>query len=188
VFLGRLDPTKGLHVLLDALDLVPDLAIHVDVHTLMEANPGPYSQGLQKRLEAHPKIRICAPVPSSEVISTMRDASALVVPSLWFETGPLVVLEAFAAGIPVVGSGLGGIAEWVTDGGDGLLVPDLKPETWAAALRRLVVEPGLLAKLTAGVKAPRDMTAVANEMLAIYQELAAERSLHARAASTPATV
>lgn len=188
VFLGRLDPTKGLHVLLDALDLVSDLAIHVDVHTLMEANPGPYSQQLQKRLEAHPKIRICAPVPSSEVISTLRDASALVVPSLWFETGPLVVLEAFAAGIPVVGSGFGGIAEWVTDGGDGLLVPDLKPETWAAALRRLVAEPGLLAKLTAGVKAPRDMTAVANEMLEIYQELAAERSLHARAASTPATV
>ena len=187
VFLGRLDPTKGLHLLLDALDLAPELKLQVDVHTIIEGAPGAYARTLQQRLQTHPKIRVCAPVPSSEVISTLRDASALVVPSTWFETGPLVVLEAFAAGIPVVGSGFGGIAEWVTDGVDGLLVRDLKPESWAAALRRLVAEPGLLAQLTAGVKAPRDMTAVAHEMLEIYQELTAERSLHARVASAPAT-
>jgi glycosyltransferase involved in cell wall biosynthesis len=187
VFLGRLDPTKGLHLLLDALDLAPDLKLEIDVHTIIEGAPGAYARKLQQRLQTHPKVRVCPPVPSSEVISTLRGASALVVPSTWFETGPLVVLEAFAAGIPVVGSGFGGIAEWVTDGVDGLLVRDLKPGSWAAALRRLVAEPGLLAQLTAGVKAPRDMTAVAHEMLEIYQELAAERSLHARVASAPVT-
>jgi glycosyltransferase involved in cell wall biosynthesis len=110
-------------------------------------------------------------VPSSAVIATLQGASALVVPSAWFETGPLVVLEAFAAGIPVVGSGFGGIAEWVTDGVDGLLVPDLKAESWAKALTRLVNEPGLLDRLTAGVKPPRSMRAVAEEVLAVYQEL-----------------
>ena len=187
VFLGRLDPTKGLHVLLDALDLLPDLALQVDVHTITEGNPGAYARKLQQRLHSHPKVRVCPPVPSSDVISILRNASALVVPSLWYETGPLVVLEAFAAGIPVVGSGFGGIAEWVSDGVDGLLVRDLEPESWARALRRLVDEPGLLAQLTAGVKAPRDMTAVAHEMLEIYQELAAERNLQARVASAPAT-
>ena len=47
----------------------------------------------------------------------------LAVPSQWLETGPLVVLEAFAAGTPVIGSDLGGIRELVSDGRDGLLVP-----------------------------------------------------------------
>jgi len=171
VFLGRLDPTKGLHVLLEALDLMPDVAVQVDVHTIMETNTSAYTQGLQAQLQAHPKVRVCPPVPSSAVIATLRGTSALVVPSAGFETGPLVVLEAFAAGIPVVGSGFGGIAEWVTDGVDGLLVPDLKAESWAKALTRLVNEPGLLDRLTAGVKPPRSMRAVAEEVLAVYQEL-----------------
>lgn len=179
VFLGRLDPTKGLHLLLDALDLVSDLPVQVDVHTIIETTIGSYAQALQTRLKMHAKVRICPPVPSSEVIPTLRSASALLVPSTWFETGPLVVLEAFAAGIPVIGSGFGGIAEWVTDGVNGLLVRDLKPESWARALRRLVEEPGLLDLLTAGVKPPRDMRVVAEEMLSIYEELAAEQGQHA---------
>lgn len=185
VFLGRLDPTKGLHVLLDALDLVPDLAVQLDVHTIIEAASSPYSVALQARLQAHRLVRICPPVPSSEVIHTLRSASALVVPSAGFETGPLVVLEAFAAGIPVVGSGFGGVAEWVTDGVNGLLVPDLQPASWARALRRLVNEPSLLDRLTAGVKPPRAMSAVAEEMLSIYEDLAAGQSKHTAELSHP---
>jgi glycosyltransferase involved in cell wall biosynthesis len=179
VFLGRLDPTKGLHVLLDALDLVPHLRIEVSVHTILESEPGPYTRALQKWLQGHKQVQVRPPIAPSEVVKMLQTASALVVPSVGFETGPLVVLEAFAAGVPVIGSGVGGIAEWVTDGVDGLLVKELTPQAWAAALRRLVAEPGLLAQLTAGVKAPRDMKAVADEMLVIYQELAAEQGKHA---------
>lgn len=114
----------------------------------------------------------CAPVKASEVIETLKGYDGLLVPSQWMETGPLVVLEAFAAGVPVVGSDLGGIAEWVTHERDGLLVTgELREWLGSQALRRLVSEPELLPKLRAGIRPPRSMREVAEEVRAVYEEL-----------------
>jgi len=95
----------------------------------------------------------------------------LAVSSQWLETGPLVVLEAFAAKVPVIGSRLGGIAELVRDGVDGLLVEPSSTEDWAKKLRRLMDDPSLLLRLRSNVRAPRTITTVANEMASIYQSL-----------------
>jgi glycosyltransferase involved in cell wall biosynthesis len=84
-----------------------------------------------------------------------------------------VVLEAFAAGIPVVGSKLGGIAELVRDGVDGLLVTYDSLGEWAVALRRLATDPWLVQHLRGGVRPPRRMAEVADEMLGVYAEVAA---------------
>jgi len=96
----------------------------------------------------------------------------VVVPSQGMETGPLVVLEAFAAGVPVLGSALGGIPDKVRDGVDGLLVdPYHAVEAWRAALLRVGADRDLVAALTRGVRPPRSMAEVAREMRAIYAEL-----------------
>ena len=176
VFLGRLDPNKGVHLLLDALDQAPGLEIQIDFYTLLESEPGPYVRELLDRLNREPRTKVCQPAKASEVISVLTHYDALLVPSQWMETGPLVVLEAFASGIPVIGSHLGGIAEWVTHERDGLLVSDNTADGWAKAMRRLVEEPGLLSHLASGVKPPRDMRAVAGEMMAVYQELMTEHN------------
>ena len=82
---------------------------------------------------------------------------------------PTVVLEAFAAGVPVLGARLGGIAELVRDEVDGLLVaPDSFP-AWRQVLARIAAEPGLPARLRAQVRAPRQSDTVAEEMLALYR-------------------
>jgi glycosyltransferase involved in cell wall biosynthesis len=93
------------------------------------------------------------------------------VPSRWLETGPLVVLEAFAAGTPVLGMDRGGIAELVHDGSNGLLVGSEAPEAWRDAILRVLEHPELLERLQAGVRAPRTMDQVAAEMSALYQGL-----------------
>jgi glycosyltransferase involved in cell wall biosynthesis len=79
-----------------------------------------------------------------------------------------VVLEAFAAGVPVVGSGIGGIAELVHDGIDGLLVHGAAASAWARTLTRLVSDAGLLVRLKSGVQPPRRMSHLTNDMLTIY--------------------
>jgi glycosyltransferase involved in cell wall biosynthesis len=114
-------------------------------------------------------------VPSHSVRSLLADYDALAVPSCWLETGPLVVLEAFAAGIPVLGSGLGGIAELIRHDVDGLLVETGSVVYWTATLCRVVSEPGLLARLRAGVRLPRAMEEVAEDMLTVYREAMAVR-------------
>ncbi len=57
------------------------------------------------------------------MVDTLASYDATVVPSQWLETGPLIVLESFAAGTPVIGSNLGGVAELVSHDRDGWLVP-----------------------------------------------------------------
>jgi glycosyltransferase involved in cell wall biosynthesis len=88
------------------------------------------------------------------------------------ETGPLVVLEAFAAGVPVIGSALGGIADKVRHDVDGLLVdPFDSVEAWASTLSRCVDEPAVLERLRANVLVPRSMRDVARDMCVIYERL-----------------
>ncbi|MDP9171223.1 MAG: glycosyltransferase, partial [Acidobacteriota bacterium] len=107
-----------------------------------------------------------------------REYDLLAVPSQWLETGPLVVLEAFAAGTPVLGSDLGGIAELVRDGVDGVLVkPAGSVAAWAQAMRRLCGQPELLIRLRAGIRPPRHTREVALEMMPVYRNaLARDRT------------
>jgi glycosyltransferase involved in cell wall biosynthesis len=84
------------------------------------------------------------------------------------------VLEAFDAGIPVLGSALGGIAELVQHGVNGLLVqPCDEVYAWKSILETLVAKPGTLCELAAGVRPPRGMNEVAREMLTVYEGLVA---------------
>jgi glycosyltransferase involved in cell wall biosynthesis len=85
------------------------------------------------------------------------------------ETGPLVVLESFAAGVPVVGSNLGGIAEWVKHEKNGLLVQHENVRGWTDALRRCADDRNLVLRLRNGIEAPRTMMMVAQEMAQMYR-------------------
>ncbi|MBV9542925.1 MAG: glycosyltransferase, partial [Chloroflexi bacterium] len=136
-FMGRLHPTKGVDVLVRALRTLPDASIQLDVFGLIQDDKDEYARRLGELAASDARIRFQAPLESSEVVDGLRGYDVLAVPSQWLETGPLVVLEAFAAGIPVVGSRLGGIAELVEDGVDGLLVTPDSVEEWANALVRL---------------------------------------------------
>jgi glycosyltransferase involved in cell wall biosynthesis len=104
----------------------------------------------------------------------LQEYDLLAVPSQLLETGPIVVLEAFAAGIPVAGSNLGGIAELVEHGVNGLLVDPASPESWAEALRRLSQDRDLLATLRSGIRPPRTMRDAAAELMAVYRQVSQE--------------
>jgi len=169
-FLGRLDPTKGVHVLIKALAMKPGLKIKLDIYGIVQsAANAAYQEKIIKLARKDPRISIHKPIRSEEVVSRLRDYDFLAVPSQWLETGPLVALEAFAAGIPVIGWDVGGLAEVVRDGIDGLLIR--RGSDWAEALSRLAQDTKLRARLKAGVRPPRSSIEVAREMLALYKSL-----------------
>jgi glycosyltransferase involved in cell wall biosynthesis len=95
----------------------------------------------------------------------------LAVPSQWLETGPLVLLEAFAAGTPVIGSDLGGIGELVRHDENGILVPHDDVGAWTAAMTRLANDPALLDRLRQGMGSVRTMSDVGCDMAELYREL-----------------
>jgi len=171
-FVGRLDPTKGVDIMIRSLRLIPEARLHLVIYGVAQGQAGPeYEQRLRllaapdKRIEFHP------PVPSTKITATLREYDLLAAPSQCLETGPLVVLEAFAAGTAVIGSRLGGIAELVRDGFDGILVDAANIREWANALHRLSEDRDLVNHLRRNITPPRKTSTVAKEMAALYETL-----------------
>ena len=179
-FLGRLHPTKGAHVLIRALQQLQDTNVELHVFGIVQPGDERYADDVRRLAKGAAKHVVLHPALASEkVIDVLRDFDVLAVPSQWLETGPLVVLEAFAAGTPVLGSRLGGIGELVHDGVDGLLVRHDSIDDWANALRDLADDSTILDRLRAGIRPPRLMRAVADDMLAIYDEIASRSGVTA---------
>ncbi len=171
-FLGRLDPTKGPDILIRAVRSNPDLDVTLDLYGIVQGSADESYLAELKRLAANDsRISFLPALPGEKVVSALRDYQLLAVPSRWLETGPLVVLEAFAAGVPVIGSNLGGIAELVNGGVNGVLVDDDSPECWSREIVRLANDRTLLHELRNGVREPRSMKDVATEMENLYRRL-----------------
>lgn len=174
-FLGRLDPVKGAHLLVAALRGNPRLAVRLDIFGVAQGEADrAYGRRLARLASGDRRIAFHAPIPNGLVVERLQEYDVLAVPSQWLETGPIVALEAFAAGIPVVGSNLGGIAELVEHGVNGLLVDPASRDGWAQALARLAQDRGLAARLRAGVRPPRTMKHAADELMAVYHEVSQE--------------
>jgi glycosyltransferase involved in cell wall biosynthesis len=148
----------------------PGLEIKLDIYGIVQsaANTA-YQKKIINIAGTDPRISMHQPIRSEEVVSRLRHYDFLAVPSQWLETGPMVALEAFAAGIPVIGWDVGGVAEIVRDGIDGLLVG--RGSDWDEALSRIARDPKLRERLKAGVRPPRTSIEVAREMLALYKSL-----------------
>lgn len=112
LFVGRLTREKGVAVLLDAAAMEPGVVRVIGV--------GPLASPVEQA-DAAGHIVYLGSLVRSSVIDEVQRATALVLPSVWFEGFPLVVLEAFATGTPVIASRIGSLAELVEDGVTGLL-------------------------------------------------------------------
>ena len=114
VFAGRLTEEKGLSTLLDAWSqIAPALPLKI-------AGDGPMQNYVRDRAAAIPGIEYLGPCDHTRVIELLQNASALMFPSRWYEGMPMVVLEAFACGTPVVAFGLGSLNDLIVDGVNGL--------------------------------------------------------------------
>jgi glycosyltransferase involved in cell wall biosynthesis len=172
-FVGRLDPTKGLHVVLDAIARAPGIPISLDVYGIAQGPTGQrYLEQARARVKGDARVRFRRPLEHRDVIPTLSRYDATVVPSQWLETGPLTVLESFGAGTPVIGSQLGGIEELVRNGWDGILVKHDDVSAWSDLFSRLVRSPSVLDELRANVAPPRTMDDVATDMAVLYESLA----------------
>jgi glycosyltransferase involved in cell wall biosynthesis len=116
-------------------------------------------------------VRFLGKLPRQAVWETLNQIDVVVVPSVWYETFSFIVSEAFAAGVPVVASRLGPLAERVRDGVDGLLVsPDDVP-AMKKVLQRFLQEPELLPQLQQGILPVRTLDDHVAEIESVYQNV-----------------
>jgi glycosyltransferase involved in cell wall biosynthesis len=132
LFVGDLSRDKGVQVLLDAyrqLDDSPPRLVLAGRNPTPDAWNFPPGSGWAGELLHH------------EVVELFRSARAVIVPSVWADPCPTVVLEAMAAGRPVVAAASGGILDMVVDGRTGLLVPPGDVDALAKALTFVLSDP-----------------------------------------------
>ncbi|TAJ23497.1 MAG: glycosyltransferase, partial [Planctomycetota bacterium] len=109
------------------------------------------------------------------------EIDALVVPSIWYENSPITIHEAWMAKTPVLASKLGGMAEFVRDGVDGLLFEPGNADDLAAVMRRFAVEPALRARLSRDFPRAKSIEDDAAAMEFRYRGLVAARRRSANA-------
>lgn len=176
-FVGRFRREKGAAALLDALERLPShLPFELEVLSPTWLRPAADEAPLVARARAlaarDPRLRLSEALPPEAIAARMAQWDALVVPSLAPEVGPLVVLEAQRAGLPIIGSRRAGIAERVRDGVSGALFEPGDARALARRLEDFASAPETLRRLRAGVLPPRTFAEVAREMLELYHRLA----------------
>jgi glycosyltransferase involved in cell wall biosynthesis len=143
VFAGRLTRQKTLEVAFEAVARVPDVQLRV-------VGDGPERAQLEARDPE--RVTFLGPQPRERVLEEFRAADASLLSSAW-ENFPHGVVESLAVGTPVISTDIGGVAEVVTDGENGLLVPAGDPAALGAAIERYLADPALQERLRAAAPA-----------------------------------
>jgi glycosyltransferase involved in cell wall biosynthesis len=171
-YFGRLESAKGVDILIRAIIQNKDLSLRLDIYGIAQGgSKDPYFEHLRRLVGTDSRIQFKTPVPPEQVPFQLQAYDLLAVPSQGLETGPLVVLEAFAVRVPVLGSKLGGIAELVQSEVNGLLVEAQSVNAWATALSRVASQRELLSTWKRGIPEPRAMSDVTRDMDHLYEGL-----------------
>ena len=166
MYLGSLGRNKGAHVLLEAaalLDPPPRLVVAGVAH-----EPA-YREQLHAL--APPSTEWRGPFGSAELPRLLAEADVVVALSVGPDTSPQVVLEALAAGRPVVGSRIGGIPDFVHDGVNGRLFEPGNAADLAAVLRELA-DPAVVARLAGEARREKSVEDHADELDRLYADVA----------------
>ena len=167
LFVGRLAPEKGVTVLAQAAASLPAGSVAV-------AGSGPMADSVRQA----PGLRALGALAPAAVADAMGRSLALLMPSLWFENFPRTLVEAYAAGLPVIASRLGAMAELVQDGVTGLLAEPGDAADWTAKMRWALDHPAEMGRMGAAARARYEALYTPQRNLAqlldIYQQAIAQ--------------
>ena len=173
IFVGRIDELKGITLMLNAIMEIPSADIQLDIYgSGPDAN---YISSCKTLTGQNSNISWMGKLSQPDVIKTMMQYDALILPSMFSEMSPLVIQEAFAAGIPVIGSNVYGIEEQVKDGVNGLLFEFGNKESLLGVLRLLIDDHLFLDRLSVNIAAPNNFKEVAMETMIMYRSVSIEK-------------
>ncbi|OPX81000.1 MAG: D-inositol 3-phosphate glycosyltransferase [Pelotomaculum sp. PtaB.Bin013] len=176
-FIGTVAEHKGVHVLLEAVRLLPkDIPIEIFIYGKLEEVPE-YTACLKEIAGGDGRIHFCGTFPSHEIGVVFSQIDCLVVPSIWYENTPLVIYSAQATNTPVIATNLGGMSEVIQHEKNGLLFEKGDTAQLAHLIMRLCRDRNLLPALSAKAVKPKSIPAYVNELEEYYGEILAEKAL-----------
>jgi glycosyltransferase involved in cell wall biosynthesis len=148
MYAGRLDATKGIRPLIEAFNNVPRTDAQLRI-----AGAGELEPEVRAAAARDPRIVYLGRLPREELFAELRRARALLLPSLWEDNGPLVLLEAQAMGVATIVSDRGGPPEFVQEDESGLVVSPQDVPALTRAMHALLEDRALADRLGRGARA-----------------------------------
>lgn len=183
-FFGQVSPFKGTLLLTEAAERLKqsgecDFGIHI--HGNIELQNDAYKKEFtEKTASLAAEIRFHGIYASAALPQLMREVDYVIVPSIWWENAPLVIAEAFRHRRPVICSNIGGMAELVKDGINGLHFRVGDSQSLADVMRS-AMQPDLWEKLAAGITPPPTIDHCAEQHLALFNASFGNKSESAKA-------
>jgi len=162
LFLGGLVPGKGAHVLVDAVASLRRPPRVIIAGHLLDSEYGRQLQG-----KATDTVEFFGPYSPADLPNLLACADVVVAPATGPDTSPQTVLEALAAGRPVIGSRIGGIPDFVHDGVNGLLFDAGDASALRAILEHL--DANYVMRLANHIQPPKALGGHADELLSMYR-------------------
>lgn len=179
--LGTVLPSKGALELAEALALadVPGLTLEIHGNEPSYHGDRRYVEALRARAARDARVRLHGPYAHDELARILARLDGVAAPSRWNEVFGLTVREARAAGLPVLVSDAGALAEVAEGGAAGLVVAAEDRAAWAAALRRFA-DPAERARWRAHATRPRSTAQMTDQLEAAYRRVLAPPGFLAR--------
>lgn len=162
---------KGTHLAVQAMRYLPHDAAELRVYGGIS---GAYKDELEA-LAQGANVRLMGSFKQNELPEVFSEIDVLIVPSIWFENCPTVIREAFANNTPVITSNIGGMAEAVRDGVDGLHFNVNDPIDLSRKLQQFIENAELVEQLRSNIKLPPTAELFSQAIERIYLKLVQER-------------
>lgn len=174
-FIGTLFEHKGPDLLIRAFQALPaDAKAELQIYGDPKQFPDYYAK-LMRLLEASPKnkekIKFLGSFPNDKLGSVLQNMDVLVVPSRWYENTPLVIQSALASKTPLIVTNLGGMAELVRHGYNGLVFELNDVGSLLTQMKRFLSEPELHASMIENIAPERSIGEMVDDIERIYEKV-----------------
>lgn len=169
-YIGQIVEHKGIHVLVEALSSIQNEEITLKIYG-DTTSATRYTKAIKERAAADFRIEFCGRFQPEDLLKIQQSIDVLIVPSVWYENSPNVILEAFAHKTPVIATNLGGMAELIEDGQNGFVFEVGDAEHLAEKIEELANHPEILASLQDGILPPRSIREEIDDLETIYRNV-----------------
>ncbi|NOZ70020.1 MAG: glycosyltransferase family 4 protein [Deferribacteres bacterium] len=157
--------SRGYRVLIEAFSMLDQSRARLVIWNMPRT--GPLGQGLNVELRRH--------YMPEQINGAFREMDVGIIPSIWEEIFGIIGIEWLTAGIPVIGSDIGGIPAWLKNGENGFLIPPGDARRLAGAMQLFVNNPALIAQMQQRIRPWNTFSSHVGEMLGCYEDIMASR-------------
>ncbi|WP_084760579.1 glycosyltransferase [Cohnella panacarvi] len=149
---GTLVPHKGVHLILQAMSLIPSDRLKLRIYG---SGPEEYVRKLEHAASLDGRVEMLGVYTANDIPNIYQQVDVAVIPSIWYENHPLALQEALASQVPAIATNVGGMAEKVIDGYNGLAFRIGDPSHLAERITELLDNPAMLNVFKANMKQTR---------------------------------